>query len=283
MSLFNRHTGMIVLWLTMFLGTVAAENVQKKSGALSEPISAQALLTHVRASIPKETLLIKGKLMKGKRIGRLEQASLFEALLKWGQTPPTACFTLSDAFGTPFSRLTIIRPINQSPKFLYEQGQPLQHAPTPDLNHFIEDTVITWNDLSLSFLWWPNGHMAEQDNIRGRDCYVIEIPAAPPYASAVTAISKTSPRTSPVDSTDVTASIRLWIDNHLIVLIQMEAYNAEGKLLRRLSVKNFKKIGDRWMIKNMNIRRYPSRYQTQIRINSVLSMSSNTPNMNLDK
>ncbi len=250
----------------------ALENI-----AAVPPLSAKALLAQVRAAIPKKSLQIKGKLMKGERIGRLKPALLFEARLEWGQTPPTARYTLSDSFGTPLARLTIIRPTDRAPEFRYEQGQPFRPAPTPDLNQPVENTDITWNDLSLSFLWWPNGRVMGRDNIRGRDCNVIEIPIPP--AAAIPAAGTKAPSPRPADAG---ACIRLWIDDQLTALIQMEEYNAEGKLLRRLSVKNFKKIADQWMIKNMDIRRYPSRHRTQVRIEDVISnTTSNTSDMDL--
>lgn len=255
----------ITAWLaTAMLLMGFAGNAPETILAAAPPPSADALLAQVRAAIPKKPLGIKGKLMKGERIGRLQQAFLFEALLEWGQTPPTARYTLSDAFGTPLARLTIIRPTDRAPEFHYEQGRPLRPAPTPDLNQPVENTNITWNDLSLSFLWWPNGQVTGRDNIRGRDCNVIEIPIPP--SSTIPAAGTKAPSPHPADAA---AFIRLWIDDQLVALIQMEEYNAEGKLLRRLSVKNFKKIAGQWMIKNMDIRRYPSRHRTQIRIEDV--------------
>lgn len=287
--------GLTAAMLPTGFADTASKNILN---AVAPPPSAETLLAQVRAGLPKEKLLIKGKLMKGERIGRLKQAFLMEVLLEWGQPSPSASYTLSDAFGTPRARLTVVRPPGHVPEFRYEQGQPLAPAPTPDLNQPIEGTELTWNDLSLSFLWATNGVVAGRDNIRGRDCTVIEVPAR---ASPGPACARPGPvpvqpgprssaphdppagaRPSPTAGPNAPASMRLWIDDHLVVLIQMEEYDAEGTRLRRLSVKNFKKIAEVWMIKNMDIRRYPSGHRTQIRIDDVITgAASNAPEMNL--
>ncbi len=244
----------------------------------SDTPTAAILLARVRASMPKETLGIKGQIMRGTRIGRLEQAFRIEALLEWGKETPSARYLLSDTFGAPLARLTVTRPPGQAQQFLYENGKPLRPTPTPDLNQPIKGTELTWNDLSLSFLWWPGGTVVGRDNVRGRDCYVVEVPTPPQAGIIQPALTKQDSATAtPATKTaasNAIASVRLWIDDRLVVLIQMEEYDASGKLIRRLSVKNFKKIGDVWMIKNMDIRRYPSRHRTQIRIEEVVSGST---------
>ncbi len=227
-----------------------------------ETISAEQLLAGVRENIASEPMLIKGRLMRGERLGRLEQAFLLEALLDWGKQPPAASYTLSDAFGTPLARLTVIHRPGGMADFQYEEGQPLQAMPLPDLNQSIAGTVITWNDLSLAFLWWPDGQVLGHANLRGRDCYIIELPVPTQHASAAAA------------STRLAHAMRLWVDQSLATFIQMEEYDAAGKLMRRLSVKNFKKIQDIWMIKNLDIRSYPSHHRTQIQVNELTAQAA---------
>lgn len=257
--------GLLAIGLTTWLGAGLADDSPESktdaAAALDTP-SAESLLAKVRARLPQETLTLKGQLMQAGRIGRLEPACRIEVLLDWGKTPPTARYTLKDNFGDPLARLTLRRLPEREPEITYEQGAPLKPAPTPDLSQPITNTDLTWNDLSFSFLWWPGGKLVGRDNIRGRDCWVVEVRPPP---------EKSGP---PAGSMETLASARLWIDDHLIVLIQIEGYNAAGKLLRRLSVKNFKKIGDLWMVKNVDLRRYPSQHRTQIRIEEVISATA---------
>ncbi len=274
------------LCMAMYITAGYAEGSPNESAESSNAPTAAILLARVRASMPKETLRIKGQLMRGARIGRLEQAFRIEAFLEWGKNPPAARYLLSDTFGTPLARLTVTSPPDQAQQFIYENGQPLRPAPTPDLHQPIEDTELTWNDLSLAFLWWPGGTLVGRDNIRGRDCYVVEVPAPPQQGNAPPARSKQNSAPSApaaqADASNAVASVRLWIDDHLVVLIQMEEYATDGLLIRRLSVKNFKKIGDLWMIKNIDIRRYPSRHRSQIRIEEVVAgTATNAPDIDL--
>ncbi len=243
----------------LVLGGAAAE---AEPGA--EPTAAE-LMDRVRANLPRETLILRGQLMRGARIGRLERAYRVEARLDWGQNPPTARYTIGDFFGEPIARLTVSRPPGRPQEFHYEAGRPLQPAPVPGLDQPIEGTELTWHDLSLSFLWWPGGALAGRDNVRGRACAVVEVPAPAADIAASNAL----------------ASVRLWIDDSLAVPIQMEEYDAGNRVLRRISVKNFKKVGDLWMVKNMDVLRYPSRHRTQIRIEEVVAGdATNTPASN---
>lgn len=56
----------------------------------------------------------------------------------------------------------------------------------------------------------------------------------------------------------------------MLVLIQMEELGGDGRLQRRMIVKNIKKISDQWMIKNLEIRAYPSLHRTLIKIDEVV-------------
>jgi hypothetical protein len=274
-------------WLAAGLAVFAADlpaEIEGGSNAVATNLTANFLLARVRECIPKEKLLIKGQLRRGTRIGRLEQAFRLELLLELGQKPPTASYTLSDTFGKPIARLTVTRPPDKAAELGYEQGQPIKPAPLPDLNQPIENTELTWNDLSLAFLWWPNGTVVGRDNIRGRDCYVVEVPVPPreqpegkPSAKPLPSQDKPPPGSNTVPQAEApggVSSVRLWIDDHLIVLIQIEEYDAGNKLLRKLSVKNFKKIGDLWMIKNLDVKRYPTQHRTQIRVDEVIRASA---------
>ncbi len=265
---------MIAIWLTAWISAGVTEELPEGKADSSATPSAASLLAGVRARLPRETLTLKGQLMCAGRIGRLEPAFQIEALLAWGQNPPAAQYTLKDNFGAPLARLSLRRSPERAPEITFEQGSPLKPAPTPDLNQPLANTDLTWNDLSFSFLWWADGAVVGRDNLRGRDCWVVEVrppPGKPPAASR-----GPPPGGAPgaEGAFDPLASARLWIDDQLVVLIQIEGYNAGGQLMRRLSVKNFKKIGELWMVKNMDIRRYPSQHRTQIRIAEIISAAA---------
>ena len=229
--------------------------------------SAEDILMKARMRIPGEPLLIKGRLLTGKRLGTLEKAFYLEAVLKLGSKPVSAQYTLRDIFGTPIKRLTIVRRPNEAPEFHYETGHPLQPTSTPDLHCAIEGTNITWSDLSLSFLWWQSGTTIGSEKCRGRSCVILE------FTSEDRNLSEESH--GPGSKTGTCPTVRLWIDEKLFMLIQMEEYDAHAKRQRRLSVKKLKKIDDLWMVKEMEIRSYPSKHRTVLRIDDITRLSGN--------
>ena len=47
----------------------------------------------------------------------------------------------------------------------------------PPLTERIEDTDVTWMDLTLAYLWWPDGKTVGEEEVRGRACWVLDVPA----------------------------------------------------------------------------------------------------------
>jgi len=239
--------------------------------------SAMEILAQVRSNFPQETLLIKGQILSGGRIGKLERACYIETLLDLGEDPATVRYKISDAFGTPFEQMTISIADGCEAEFEYENGNPLQPAAAPPPTQVIMDTDVTWNDLSLLFLWRTDGRTTREESLRGRDCYVIEFPGndgvsignSPPKAGPP--LTEKSPAEGGSASGGKIENLQfVWIDMQMLMLIQMEDIGREGALQRRMTVKNIKKISDQWMIKNMEIRRYPSLHHTLIRIDEVM-------------
>lgn len=248
----------LMAWLCL-TGHADTDMCQAKEKGSLLP-AAEDILTKVRMRMPSEPLLIKGRLLTGKRLGTLKKAFYVEVLLKLGEKPISAQYTLMDMFGTPVERLTIIRKLNHPPEFHYKKGNPLQTASMPDIDQAIEGTNITWNDLSLSFLWWQDGTTIGRENRKGRDCFIIEFTPENQFSSAQTA-------TDPI--------MRVWIDANLFMLIQMEEYDGRHKRKRRLSVRKIKKTSDMWMVKDMEVRSYPSKHRTLLRIDDISRLSEN--------
>ena len=210
--------------------------------------SATEILAQVRASLPREALLIKGQILSGGRLGKLERVCYIDMFLDFGADPAIVRYKISDAFGTAIEQMTISMTEGGETEYEYEAGNPLKSAPAPQPTGVIMDTDVTWNDLSLLFLWRSDGRTAREENLRGRDSYVLEFPRNEGGIQSV------------------------WIDMQMLVLIQMEELDSGGRPQRRMIVKNIKKISDQWMIKNLEIRAYPSLHHTLIKVDEVISM-----------
>jgi len=63
--------------------------------------------------------------------------------------------------------------------------------------------------------------------------------------------------------------VLLWIDEKLRVVLQAEGYDSGGKLVRRFWINSFKKIDDKWMLKDMEVESFLSTHRTRLRVREV--------------
>lgn len=213
------------------------------------------LLEDVRAQLPQDPLVITGDLTVRKHKGIVIATLGFEMFLNLGIEPATARYTIRDAFGTELEQLTVIRKTGQEPRFEYAAGNPLSASELPDLFKSVQNTDLGWMDLTLSFLWWSGGSIVRTETIRGRPCVVVELPAPAGHGRREAGRQYTK--------------VLLWIDEKLHIVLQVEAYDSDAKLVRRLWIKSFKKVNNRWMIKDMEVESFPSTHRTRLRVREV--------------
>lgn len=101
------------------------------------------------------------------------------------------------------------------------------------LNEPVRGTIITYEDLALKFLYWPNARVIGSDFIRTRSCWKVQLPAPAGDAQY--------------------GSVLLWVDKDSGALMRMEGYDAAGKLIKRFEVVSAQKIEDRWYLKQMRV------------------------------
>jgi len=90
-------------------------------------------------------------------------------------------------------------------------------------------------DLGLEFFHWPQQKILKPYEMRrGRSCKVLE---------------STEPNPSPQGYSRVVS----WIDNETLGIVQAEAYDAKGKLLKEFYPKDFKKVNGQWELQEMEI------------------------------
>ena len=90
-------------------------------------------------------------------------------------------------------------------------------------------------DLGLEFFHWPDQKILKHEMRRGRSCKVLE---------------STNPNPSPNGYSRVVS----WIDNETLGIVQAEAYDAKGELLKEFYPKSFKKVNGQWELQEMEIR-----------------------------
>lgn len=234
----------------------------------SVSITASQLLDEVLFRLPREPLVITGELIVRRRKGIVIKKVNFELLVRWGDNPVFASYTIRDTVGDTLEQLFITRELNNPPRYSYARGNPLVHAEMPGLFNKIQDSDITWADLTLSFLWWRNASIVGKETVKGYSCYIVDVVPPDSINVAGTNTSAALPY----------ASVRLWIEKKNRVLLQAEGRASDGTPIRTMWVKSVKKINDRWMIKDMDVESHPSIHRTRLHIEDV-QPANDTTNM----
>jgi hypothetical protein len=101
------------------------------------------------------------------------------------------------------------------------------------LDQKIRGTGVTYEDLALKFLYWPNARVLGQENIRTRACWKLQL-RAPSRESQY-------------------SNVLLWIDKTSGALMRLDGYDWNGQLTKRFEVVSAQKIDNRWFLKQMRI------------------------------
>jgi len=95
---------------------------------------------------------------------------------------------------------------------------------------------FTYYDLGAPFLQWPALKAAGLDRYRGRNCYVVEFTAeGQPYRRA-----------------------KAWIDQEFYGMVRAELYDQNDGLVRRMSITSFKRVGEVWIPRGIDMNFIPA-------------------------
>ncbi|MEI6337705.1 MAG: outer membrane lipoprotein-sorting protein [Verrucomicrobiota bacterium] len=98
----------------------------------------------------------------------------------------------------------------------------------------VRSSGLTYEDLSLKFLYWKNPTLIGEETIRTRPSWKIEVQAPRGGASQY-------------------GVARLWIDQESGALLRVEGYDRKGQLIRRFEIVSAQKLDGQWMLKQMRI------------------------------
>jgi hypothetical protein len=101
------------------------------------------------------------------------------------------------------------------------------------LDQKIRGTGVTYEDLALKFLYWPDARVLGDETVRTRSCWKLQL-HAPSRESQY-------------------SNVFLWADKASGALMRMEGYDQEGKLAKRFEVVSAQKIDHRWFLKQMRV------------------------------
>ena len=105
-----------------------------------------------------------------------------------------------------------------------------------EFDHKVRGTGVSYEDLALKFLYWPDARVTGENSIRTRNCWKLEL-KAPSRQSQY-------------------SNVYLWVDKSGGALMRMEGYDWKGQLAKRFEVISAQKIEGRWFLKQMRIEEF---------------------------
>jgi Outer membrane lipoprotein-sorting protein len=141
----------------------------------------------------------------------------------------------------PVIRYTFARPPEVLQLRLGEKGSNLdlvlenstKKFPASRLDDKIGGTTVTYGDLALKFLYWPRTEILGEEIIRTRACWKLRL--QPPSRDAQY------------------SNVLLWVDKESGAMMRIEAYDWQGRIVKRFEVVSAQKIEGRWFLKQMRI------------------------------
>ncbi|HEV2437874.1 MAG TPA: outer membrane lipoprotein-sorting protein [Verrucomicrobiae bacterium] len=227
-------------------------------------IQGRQLAEHILEQRPAEDLTNTGELEIRNRHGNHFQISVTcKTIVTAGDWRSIYEANLTNRMVT----LLVIHPAAQPDIYFYDTnftGQVPVLGDIPLLGHLFRNHQISgaalmlpfagsdfWiADLGLEFFHWPEQKILKPYEMRrGRACKVLE--------------SK-----NPNPSPDGYSRVISWIDNETLGIVQAEAYDAKGKLLKEFYPKSFKKVNGQWELQEMEIRNDQTGSRTRLEFNS---------------
>ncbi len=221
------------------------EALPQPSGQSAPPVSAGLLLAECREQMPAEPIRLRGWVRHLRPRGFIDGEFLFDATLRLGGETPTIQYTFSEKDGAISARATIRR-LDGGSELILETGPALEPAETPPWTERILGTDVTWLDVSMDFLTWTNAELAGESTIRGRLCDLVEIYPPEPIPGC--------------------RKVRLWVDREIRMFLQVQQVDEERRVARQMRVRSVKKMGDRWMVQDLEVEGRNSGHRTRLHV-----------------
>ncbi len=186
--------------------------------ARGETPSAQEILQQVRLQQSQQQVDLQGQLRTDGAIMPFRLTQTGPVIRYTFANPPEVVQLRLDSEGT---RLELVKEYSTK-KFANSR-----------LDEKVGGSAVTYGDLALKFLYWPNAQVIGADTLRTRNSWKLRLIAPSPEASYATVV--------------------LWVDKESGALLRMEGYDSKGQLLKRFEVVSAQKIEGRWFLKQMRI------------------------------
>ena len=176
-------------------------------------------------------------ILQAARMSPTAQPATLRAQIRGEEAPTPLSISLKDrvisyVFSDPAQTILLKLDSNQTQLLEKKSGRitPITGA---HLHDQIRDTGITYQDLSLGFLYWPRPVLQGEDVVKTRPAWKIDLQA--PTGEPLYGVA------------------RVWIDKESGAILRIEGYDKKGLLLRRFEIVSAQKIDGLWMLKQMRI------------------------------
>lgn len=112
-------------------------------------------------------------------------------------------------------------------------GAPMKPVNPTKFDEKIRGTDVTYDDLSMRFLYWPNAKIVREEKLKGRNCLLLSIPNP--------------------DGAGAYASVDVWIDKVSGGMVKMIGRDKGNRPIRRFEVLSGKKFDDVWIVNHIRI------------------------------
>lgn len=107
--------------------------------------------------------------------------------------------------------------------------------------------------LPMPYLYWMDYDLAAVDRIRGRPAYVFIFTPSADFSDKFLTVK----------------AVRTYLDTQYDALVQSEAMGPAGKVAKTLSLLELRKVGDRWIPKDVEVRNEATRDKTRLSLTAV--------------
>ena len=183
--------------------------------------SAREILESVRLQQTQQQLELEGQLRENDKV----------IPFRLTQTGPVIRYSFSD----PDEALQLRLGDNDSRLEEVTSGG-VEKITAAQFDRKVRGTGVTYEDLALKFLYWPDARVTGENSIRTRNCWKLEL-KAPSRQSQY-------------------SNVYLWVDKNGGALMRMEGFDWKGQLAKRFEVISAQKIEGRWFLKQMRIEEF---------------------------
>jgi hypothetical protein len=180
--------------------------------------TAQEILTAAREQVARQQVELEGQLREGGRIVPFRLTQSGSTIRYTFSDPPQSLQLRLGDDGAQLEEIT---------------GTGVDQIAGAEFTQQVRGTAITYEDLSLRFIYWPNGRVAGEDYINTRRVWKLEL--------------------EPPGRQSQYSRVFLWCEQQSGALMRMEGFDWNGKLVKRFEVVSVQKVEGRYLLKQMRI------------------------------